>query len=76
MCRLKGDDAAADKAQAAVDKMKDNIMKYGWDGEWFLRAYDDFGKKMALTNVKKARSSSNRRASLLWAAAVRKLVQT
>ena len=46
MCRLKGDDAAADKAQAAVDKMKDNIMKYGWDGEWFLRAYDDFGKKM------------------------------
>ena len=29
MCRLKGDDAAADKAQAAVDKMKDNIMKYG-----------------------------------------------
>lgn len=46
MCRLKGDDAAADKAQAAIDKMKDNIMKYGWDGEWFLRAYDDFGKKM------------------------------
>ena len=45
-CRLKGDDAAADKAQAAIDKMKDNIMKYGWDGEWFLRAYDDFGKKM------------------------------
>ena len=21
-------------------------MEYGWDGEWFLRAYDDFGKKM------------------------------
>mgnify|MGYP005944453741 CR=1 FL=1 len=46
MCRLKGDDAAADKAQAAVDKMKDNIMKYGWDGEWFVRAYDAQSNKV------------------------------
>jgi cellobiose phosphorylase len=27
-------------------KMEDIIRKYGWDGEWFLRAYDDFGHKI------------------------------
>ena len=46
MCKKKGDEAGAAKAQAAIDQMKKNIMDYGWDGEWFLRAYDDFGKKM------------------------------
>jgi len=29
-----------------VAKMEETIRKYGWDGEWFLRAYDDFGKKV------------------------------
>ena len=46
MCKKKGAEAGAAKAQAAIDQMKKNIMEYGWDGEWFLRAYDDFGKKM------------------------------
>jgi cellobiose phosphorylase len=26
--------------------MKDAIYKHGYDGEWFLRAYDDFGRKI------------------------------
>ncbi len=26
--------------------MEEVIRKHGWDGEWFLRAYDDFGKKV------------------------------
>ena len=46
LCKHTGDVAEAEKAQAEIDKMKKNIMEYGWDGEWFLRAYDDFGKKM------------------------------
>lgn len=46
LCKYKGNSDEADKAQAAIDSMKDKIMKYGFDGEWFLRAYDDFGKKM------------------------------
>ncbi|MDR0904297.1 MAG: glycosyl transferase [Ruminococcus sp.] len=46
LCRLKGLNADADKAQAEIDKMRDLIMKYGYDGEWFLRAYDDNGKKV------------------------------
>lgn len=46
LCKHNGDIAEAEKAQAEIDKMKKNIMEYGWDGEWFLRAYDDFGHKM------------------------------
>ena len=46
LCRHMGNNAEADKAQAEVDKMKAAIMKDGYDGEWFLRAYDDFGKKV------------------------------
>ncbi|MFX0024007.1 MAG: GH36-type glycosyl hydrolase domain-containing protein, partial [Candidatus Hermodarchaeota archaeon] len=29
-----------------AEKMKSTILKYGWDGEWFIRAYDDFGNKV------------------------------
>lgn len=29
-----------------VEKMNSAIAKYGWDGEWFLRAFDFFGKKI------------------------------
>ena len=29
-----------------LQEMKDSILKYGWDGKWFLRAYDDFGNKI------------------------------
>jgi cellobiose phosphorylase len=31
---------------AAVEKMDQVVRKHGWDGEWFLRAYDDFGDKI------------------------------
>lgn len=27
-------------------KMKQTILDYGWDGEWFIRAYDSFGNKI------------------------------
>jgi cellobiose phosphorylase len=26
-----------------VARMQDSVLKHGWDGEWFLRAYDGFG---------------------------------
>lgn len=38
-----------DEAKAAkvhIQTMKETVMKYGYDGEWFLRAYDDFGNKV------------------------------
>ena len=34
------------KAKKHVDEMEDAIKKCGWDGEWFLRAYDYFGEKI------------------------------
>ena len=46
LCKYKGLDDEAAKAQAEIDKMNKNTLEYGWDGEWFLRAYDDFGKKV------------------------------
>ncbi|WP_028505045.1 glycosyl hydrolase family 65 protein [Ruminococcus sp. FC2018] len=46
LCKHQGLDDEADKAQAEIDKMNKNTMDHAFDGEWFLRAYDDFGKKM------------------------------
>ena len=31
---------------AAYDEMEKNILTYGYDGEWFLRAYDFYGNKI------------------------------
>lgn len=39
--RLKPD---AERCLAEAAKMENVILKHGWDGEWFIRAYDDFGK--------------------------------
>jgi cellobiose phosphorylase len=41
-----GNTAEAKRAITEVEKMREVIMKEGYDGEWFLRAYDDFGKKI------------------------------
>ena len=46
LCRYKGLDNEALYARIEIDKMSESIMKYGWDGKWFLRAYDDFGNKV------------------------------
>ena len=29
-----------------VAKMYDAVLKDGWDGEWFVRAYDAYGQKI------------------------------
>lgn len=34
------------RATFEVEKMRDVIMEHGYDGEWFLRAYDDLGRKI------------------------------
>ena len=38
------DEARAARAHAA--QMEKTVLEHGWDGEWFLRAYDFFGKKI------------------------------
>jgi cellobiose phosphorylase len=46
LCELKGDAAEAARARAEVEKMYAAILKDGWDGEWFVRAYDAFSHKV------------------------------
>ncbi len=44
MCDYMGEKKERQKAVKLLKTMEDTIMKHGWDGEWFLRAYDDFSK--------------------------------
>ena len=46
IARLYGDDKEADNINIEIKKMEQNVIKYGWDGEWFLRAYDAFERKI------------------------------
>ena len=38
------EEAAA--ARAHIDTMRATVLEHGWDGDWFLRAYDFFGGKV------------------------------
>lgn len=40
LCKQRGETALAESAQKSVDEMVASIKEHGWDGEWFLRAYD------------------------------------
>ena len=44
--KLLGNNEEADRAYKASKDMSDAILKDGWDGKWFLRAYDAFGEKV------------------------------
>ena len=46
LCELMDDRAEADYARAEVKKMYDAVLQDGWDGDWFLRAYDAYGNKI------------------------------
>ena len=41
-----GNKEEADRAYQASDAMYQTILRDGWDGEWFLRAYDAAGEKV------------------------------
>jgi len=48
----------ADQAASCLDavaKMEEVINRDGWDGEWFLRAYDDFGAKIGSNECKEGK---------------------
>ena len=44
MARKRGLNDEAQRSLAEAAKMENVIQQHGWDGEWFVRAYDDFGK--------------------------------
>jgi cellobiose phosphorylase len=46
LCKRTGRETDAADAQKHVDAMVEAVKEHGWDGEWFIRAYDHFGKKV------------------------------
>ncbi|MDE7416733.1 MAG: glycosyl transferase [Lachnospiraceae bacterium] len=46
LAELLGDDGEAKRARDEVAVMYDAVLKDGWDGEWFVRAYDAYSNKV------------------------------
>jgi cellobiose phosphorylase len=46
LCRRTGDQAEAERAETEIQKMKQKVLEHGYDGDWFLRAYDAQGNKV------------------------------
>lgn len=46
LCNKLGNEEEASRAQSHIDAMIDAVKKHGWDGEWFIRAYDYYGNKI------------------------------
>jgi cellobiose phosphorylase len=44
IARLRGDDPEAERCASAAAEMRDVVARHGWDGAWFRRAYDFFGR--------------------------------
>jgi cellobiose phosphorylase len=46
LCRQIGNNEEADRAEKFINDMVEAVKKHGWDGDWYLRAYDFYGKKI------------------------------
>ena len=46
LCKEVGKEDEAASAQNHVDSMIAAVKEHGWDGDWYLRAYDYYGKKV------------------------------
>jgi len=46
LCRRRGLHEEAAEAEAHIEKMRQAVLEHGYDGDWFLRAYDHFGQKI------------------------------
>ena len=55
LCKKIGKDDEAARMQQAVDAMVAAVKKDGWDGEWYLRAYDFFGNKIGSHECEEAK---------------------
>jgi cellobiose phosphorylase len=55
LCKKLGKKDEALRAQKHVDEMTELIKKYGWDGEWFIRAYDYYGRKVGSNENEEAK---------------------
>jgi cellobiose phosphorylase len=55
LCAHRGLDQEARAASAHIETMKEVILKHGYDGNWFLRAYDDAGRKVGSSENREGR---------------------
>ncbi len=46
LCRRRGETGLAETAEGHIRDMEKAVDAHGWDGEWFVRAYDHFGEKV------------------------------
>jgi cellobiose phosphorylase len=46
LAERRGEKDEAKKARDLIAKMSETVLQHGWDGEWYLRAYDFFGNKV------------------------------
>lgn len=46
LCKQLGKNDEVERAQKFIDQMIEAVKKHGWDGEWYLRAYDFYGNKI------------------------------
>ena len=46
LCDLAGDSVEAERARGEVGVMNKALLSDGWDGDWFVRAYDSYGNKV------------------------------
>lgn len=46
ICRMRGLDNEAKEAAGHAEKMRAITLEHGFDGDWFLRAYDHYGEKI------------------------------
>ena len=46
LCDLMGDKTESKRARSEVNKMYDAVITEGWDGEWFIRAFDAYSHKI------------------------------
>jgi len=46
ICRHRGLEEEAKEAEKQIEKMEQTVLDDGWDGEWYLRAYDHYKHKI------------------------------
>jgi cellobiose phosphorylase len=46
LAERRGEKGEAKKARELIAKMSETVLTHGWDGDWYLRAYDFFGNKV------------------------------
>jgi cellobiose phosphorylase len=64
---LRQDHLEVIKLQNASAKMEDTIWEAGWDGEWFRRAYDDFGHVLGSKKNKEGQIFIEPQGICIWA---------